>query len=263
MDTTQSPPPPDTYTQKPKLPRLSWYDAHKWVLISLCLGLCTVILLIALTSLTQYVKELEQRVFVPRPLPSPTKTIMITIPPTPIESVFQTPAPPPTTSISIPSQTISGWETYTDPDAGFSVQYRTAPEGTLGFFMRYTNVEPGKGVKIETCHQAPDKGTACIQYYTVHVYNNYDGASRRAWLQNSNLPGTAQCALRYADVYMAQKNALLATGECGSWGLTYILVPSGNRMYVFELDWYSFDVETQQIVVRDDYREILSTFRLL
>ena len=115
---------------------------------------------------------------------------------------------------------------------------------------------------IMGCSTPPNAQEVCLEQYTVTIYSNYNGGSRRDWM-SKNINDYSDCQRYYTDVSVAGKNAMISTSDCSSWGETYILIPNGSQMIVFLTEGYSRDNTTDKITLQDWIREALSTFRFI
>jgi len=175
--------------------------------------------------------------------------------------------PSPTSTTTIPSITIkyspkTNWQTYTDEIAKFSFQYNINPAQPHNSHQSLGNNEAGKSVMIMGCSTPPNAQDVCLEQYTVTIYSNYNGGSRRDWM-SKNINDYSDCQRYYTDVSVAGKNAMISTSDCSSWGETYILIPNGSQMIVFLTEGYSRDNTTDKITLQDWIREALSTFRFI
>jgi hypothetical protein len=201
-------------------------------------------------------------------LTSPSITIFSSFPisPTPPE-INQSGLP----AIRIYYQNKKDWATYIDLKGGFSFQYENNPSGPAKFYEKINDFKEGEFVDVFSCftpNEGPFAGNEnCSFEYTVKVYYNYTGGSRRIWLIN-NLPFEKECDISlypryYADVYLGNKRGLLYTSECeGSFGVTYLLFPkAGSKMIVVLKDSHSIDLDKKKIKINDFFYETLSTFK--
>lgn len=180
--------------------------------------------------------------------------------------------PLPTSGVITPLISISyvpkaDWQTYADEIAKFSFQYETVSTQPHNLHGSLGSYQPGKDVMIMTCSTPSNSGPsagkeACLRQYSVGVYTNYSGGSRRDWL-SKNIDTGSDCQRYYADVSVAGKNALLSTSDCSSWGETFVLIPNGSQMLVFLTDGYSRNDTTGKITLSDWLKETLSTFKFL
>lgn len=160
-------------------------------------------------------------------------------------------------------------ETYTDDIAKFSIQYQKAVKQPNSYHQILgSNTKAGGEVTIQSCHTPQDSlgpgKEVCLGQYTLKIYNNYDGGSRRTWLsKNFEYYFNSKCQKYYADILIAGKNALLATSECGYFGETYILVPNGSQMVVFSTEGYSRENSNGKIFLGDFIKNALSTFKFI
>lgn len=162
--------------------------------------------------------------------------------------------------ISIPYNPKADWQIYTDEIAKFSLQYNTIPTQQYNSHQSLGNNQAGKSVMIMSCNTPPNKQEVCLEQYTITVYTNYTGGSRRDWM-SKNIHDYPNCQRYYADVSVAGKNALLATSNCSSWGETYILIPNGSQMIVLLTKGYSRNDTTGKITLTAWVYEALSTFK--
>lgn len=167
-------------------------------------------------------------------------------------------------SITIKYSSKSDWQTYIDEVAKFSLQYDTIPTPPYSSHQSLGNHQAGKSITIMGCNTPPSGPGAgqevCLEQYTVTVYANYNGGSRRDWM-GKNINDYPNCQRYYADVSVAGKNSLLATSDCSSWGETYVLIPNGSQMIVFLTKGYSRNNTTGKITLPGWIQEALSTFQ--
>lgn len=76
-----------------------------------------------------------------------------------------------------------------------------------------------------------------------------------------NIKNSYSCQRYYADLLIANKNALVATSNCDSWGETSVLIPDRSQMIVFTFQGYSRNDTTGKITLADELQKTLSTFK--
>lgn len=141
--------------------------------------------------------------------------------------------------------------TYTDNKAKFSVQY-----GANG---KIASSEEGKEVSFLSCIKDPKltngKDELCLQGFSIQVYDDYNGGSRREWLLNKN-SNLKTYELSYEDVVVSGvKTLIVSADDSGSLSWTYVLMPKNNKMYQL---FYPGGRNT-----RDNVKGVLSTFKFL
>ncbi len=192
----------------------------------------------------QFTKQTSEE---PRPTPI-VETPMPTT--TPINDVEQT-----TTQVEVESITynpIPSWQTYTDKEAGFSVQY---PET-----YKYDSSNPGSSVNFLSCvdHGAP-MGEICLSGYSIYISDDYEGGSRRVWFERKQ--PNFLIDPYYEEVVVAGKNSLIIMdGNAGGSTGSFVLIPKGNTMYQISFPFGYIpegrtDTETKFI------KQVLSTFK--
>lgn len=173
-------------------------------------------------------------------------------------------SPTETPETSLPKTTVpyvnqTGWQTYSDSIAKFSIQYNNIPTGQFKNLFKMGNSEMGKSMNLLSCNTPSSGPTAgnevCLSGINVTVHNNYNGGSRREWF-STNYPSSTNCRYEYGDITIAGKNALgVVSDYCSSFTESYILIPNGSQMLMVHFI--------------DDYRNadwamnILSTFKYL
>lgn len=155
-----------------------------------------------------------------------------------------------------------GGKTYTDTIAKFSFQYSTAKNAT-GARMELGTYEYGKKVTMKNCFvPAQQSKEICQNLYSISVFNNYDGGSRRVWL-SENAVAYAGCGRYYKDITVSGKNALISTGPCGSWGETFVVIPNGKQMIMYSADHNARDEKSGEIKLPEWLNSSLKTFRFI
>ncbi len=171
-----------------------------------------------------------------------------------------------TSSLSIKYSPQADWQIYADEKARFSFQYNSVFSGQNGVRQSVVHSDPGRGVTINSCFIAeagPAAGKEiCSQYFSIGIYENYQGGSRREWMK-ANINDSLSCLKQYSDILIAGKNALVATSDCSSWGETYILIPNGSQMIVFIFQQNIRDEKTGNVNLPDDWQKTLATFKFL
>jgi hypothetical protein len=148
--------------------------------------------------------------------------------------VLSPPLPSPTSiSSSVePIYNYTGWQTYTDSRAGFSIQY--PPDSKVN-----------------------DKQEGKYVYFTnfrITVHGNYDGGSRREWLNSKYDLSTYKVTTE--EISVAGLNVLIVkVSDPGSMGSTFVVIPNGSTVYLFSKD------SGQESL--DEVKKIVSSFKLL
>lgn len=192
-----------------------------------------------------------------------------------VNTVVVTPTPAPETDMPEPTsgqlskiiqyKNQPGWKTYSDKQARFSIQYDTTMKGIFGNRQDLGSYEYGKDVTILECYLprgANEENKLCKDLYKLEIFNNYENGSRRVWLTRNKPPATA-CVRYYQDIVVMNKNALIATSNCSSWGETYVMIPDGSEMILVTSNIYSRDDATGLIKLPEYIEKALTTFRYL
>jgi len=184
--------------------------------------------------------------------PTPTPMVVATLTPEPTATASPQPSPSPVSIEKIPYQPIASWQTYTDSQAEFSVQY---PEK-----QKLGDSSPGKSVYFLSCLDDPQRGEICLTGYQIFVYDDYDGGSRREWYTRKfNEPYRPF----YQDVIVAGVKALIIMdGNTGGSTGSFVLIPRGNKIYFFSFP-FGWNPDTKEKSGLDFIKQILSTFRFL
>lgn len=220
------------------------WPAHKIGYVGLLLALIIIPIGFSLTILLPRKLRLETTL---TPTTTPTYSSSSPLPEPPL------PSPSPTPNIEkIIYKPDSTWQTYTDTTARFSIQYPSN--------YKLNDVVTGKSVNFLNCGQST-AGPICTTGYSVNVFDDYDGGSRRAWL-NRKQPGFL-IEPYFQDALVAGSKALIAMdGNTGGSTGSFILIPKGNRMYLFVFP-FGWNPETKEKSGLDFIKQILSTFRIL
>ncbi|MBN1168293.1 hypothetical protein JXA63_00225 [Candidatus Woesebacteria bacterium] len=172
-------------------------------------------------------------------------------------------------TIVVPYTNQPSWETYVDDIAGFSIQYIESPQGEFNSHLKVYEAEKGKYVKFHTCNtpvSGPNSGKElCFRYFDIDVRNNYSGGSRRQWLKSNyyNINNVSCTPIYFANVQMADSNAILATSDCSSFGETYVAIPKGNSIITFFSNAFSYNNDTNEFKLNDHFKKYLSTFKFI
>lgn len=166
--------------------------------------------------------------------------------------------------MSIQYASKANWQTYTDEVSGFSIQFNTNPVQPYNSHQSLGLQQQGKSVSVNGCNTPPNGPTAgkevCLEQYSIEIYNNYNGGSRREWF-NQNFNNDPNCQKYYSDLSLANRNAMIITSDCSSWGETSVLVPNGSQMIFFTTKGYSRNDSTGKIALSDWLQGALSTFK--
>jgi hypothetical protein len=151
----------------------------------------------------------------------------------------------------------SDWQTYTDDLANFEIQFESSSK---------VSDNPGATVKgeslsITSCQfNDPQGKEVCLTDYSIRVFNNYTGGSRRTWFQaniNSYKP-------YYVNWIIDGKKALVAIdGNPGGSSSLNILIPYDNQIIVFWVSGVAWDPDTGELPDLSYFKSILSTFKTL
>lgn len=197
--------------------------------------------------------KLGQRQIQPGPQPTPTSEVVITPAPEPTVAEVSQPSPSPVSIEKIPYKSISSWQTYTDSQANFSVQY---PEN-----YKLQNPIPGKSVNFLSCLTDPQRGEICLSGYSITIYDDYDGGPRRAYFEKKRPNFLVEPY--YQDVSVAGiKTLVIMDGNTGGSTGSFILIPKGNKMYFFDFP-FGWNPDTKEKPGLDFIKQVLSTFRFL
>lgn len=144
------------------------------------------------------------------------------------------------------------WQTYTDTQGGFSIQY---PE-----YEKVGTSTPGKGVGFMNCNQVTGK-EICLGGDGLAIHTDYDGGSRRSWFNSKYSDFVSQSYMQ--DLTIQGINALVVMdgntgGSTGSW----VLIPKGNKMYVFST-YSGWNPETGDKSELTRIKNKLATFKFL
>jgi hypothetical protein len=149
----------------------------------------------------------------------------------------------------------SDWQIFVDDLAGYEIQY--APTSKVHEY-------PGATIKRESlsivaCRFKDPKGNdACLTDYSVRIFNNYTGGSRRVWFQE-NIDSYKPYFMNWM---IDGKNALVAIdGNPGGSSSLNILIPHGNQMIVFMVSGVAWDPDTGKVPDLTYYKTVLSTFK--
>ncbi len=167
-----------------------------------------------------------------------------------------------TTGDDLPTATIkyspkSDWQTYTDDLANYEIQFE--PTSKVHEYPGATVM--GESLSVTACRfKDPQGKEVCLTDYSIRVFNNYTGGSRRDWLQE-NLNA-------YKPYYMHWiidgKNALVAIdGNPGGSSSLNILIPNGNQMIVFMVSGVAWDPDTGKVPDLAYEKSVLSTFKTI
>lgn len=140
------------------------------------------------------------------------------------------------------------WQTYTNAEKKFSVQYPSTSK---------IDTQTNERVVFLSCGNYPPHGDLCLRGYSITVYDDYDGRSRREWLLRK-FPDLKTYPLYYEEfVIQGKKSLLVGTADTGSNNDVFILIPNGKMMYVYNAPGSA----NKATLVID--KERISTFRLL
>ena len=238
--------PGEIIEEQPRVSCLSKIKIHKFKILGGLLGV------LVFTGAVFGAYKFGQRQIQPAPQPTPTPEVVITPTPEPTVAEVSQPSPTPITIEKIPYKPISSWQTYTDSQAKFSVQY--PPNYKIGASFL------GREVYFWSCVNDPKRGEVCLSGYTVRIFDDYDGGSRRAWAEKK-FGGIANPY--YEDVLVAGINALIVMeSDPGSVSESWVLMPKANKMYVFGFP-FGWNHETGEKPDFDFIKQVLSTFRFL
>jgi hypothetical protein len=147
------------------------------------------------------------------------------------------PEPQPSTT----TYNYTGWQTYSDSKAGFSIQY--SPQYKLN------TKEEGKNVNFLFCGSGN-----CVSGFSIGLHTDYNGGSRREWLNSKVDLSTYD--VTYEDYNVAGVNALIVkASDPGSMGTTYVVIPKGNKVYLYS--------ESSGQESTSGTKTIISTFKFL
>lgn len=167
----------------------------------------------------------------------------------------QNSTPAPTTSdTSLTTEIITyalntNWQTYADNPAAYELRF---PPG----YERGSSSEVGKNLYILNC-----TGGNCSTGYSVTIYNDYNGGSRRSWF-NIKHPDSLINPY-YENLVVQGVNGLLIMdgNTSGSTG-SFVVVPRGSRMYEFSFP-SGWNPQTGEKSGLPFIKEVLSTFKFL
>ena len=143
---------------------------------------------------------------------------------------------------------ISSWQTYTDAQGKFSLQYpANYKQGT---------VTPGSRAEFLSC-----TNDICLSGFSISVESGYDGRSRRVWLEKK-VPNFLVTP-HYEEFLVAGSNALLVMdgNEGGSTG-SFVLLPKNDTMYLLSFP-DGWKPSTKEKPLLPFIKQVLSSFRFL
>lgn len=188
-----------------------------WKLVSL--GLVVIVVGLGAALAYQWQKPAATRSTISEVQPSVQPTPSLEPTPTPQSSPVASSSSTPK-KVTKSTTDYTGWQTYRDTQAGFSIKY-PADHKTVD-----ANVVAGKSVSFTNCAL----GT-CSTGFSIEIYNDYTGGSRREWLGTKFDLSTYQ--VTYEDYSVAGVNALIANvSDSGSTGAVYVVIPKGNRVFL-------------------------------
>ena len=116
------------------------------------------------------------------------------------------------------------WQTLVDQVAKFSIQY--PPNYKVA---EYSN---GSGGYLLGCINDPNRGELCMSGFSIKIYNNYSGGSRREWLF-AQYPNIKNFLINpvFKDLNVQNVNvlAVLDTNSGGSTG-SWAIIPKGTQI---------------------------------
>lgn len=167
-----------------------------------------------------------------------------------------------TTEDDYPSETIkyapkSDWQSFIDNVAGYEIQF--APTSKVHENPGATVM--GESLSITACRfKDPQGNEVCLTDYSIRVFNNYTGGSRRVWLQE-NLDTYKPYFMNWI---IGGKKALVAIdGNPGGSSSLNILIPHGNQMIVFMVSGVAWDPDTGKVPDLAYEKSVLSTFKII
>lgn len=161
---------------------------------------------------------------------------------------------PTTSETKLTTETVTyvlntNWQTYADNPAAYELRF---PPG----YERGSSSEVGKNLYILNC-----TGGNCSSGYSVAIYNDYNGGSRRTWF-NSKHPDSLVNPY-YENLVVQGVNGLLIMdgNTSGSTG-SFVVVPRGSKVYEFSFPT-GWNPQTGEKSGLPFIKEVLSTFKFL
>jgi len=148
---------------------------------------------------------------------------------------------------------MSSWQTYTDSEANYSVQY---PES---FILGGSNL--GRNAYFNSCLDDEKLGRICLTGFSIVVFDDYDGGSRRVWYEKEHPDFLIDPY--YEEVIVDEvKTLIIMDGNSGGSTGSSVLIPKGNNMY--EISFPSgWNPETGEKAGLEFFKQVLSTFKFL
>lgn len=171
------------------------------------------------------------RLFAEKPQSSTISSTQITSPQPSLSPTVVTTSKPTVAPVSngeiIAFNPNPAWPTYTDTKAKFTVQY--GPQGKI------SSSEEGKEVTFLACTTDPKltngRDELCLQGFSIRIFDDYNGGSRREWLINKN-PSINSYDLSFEEVVVSGVNSLMVfADDPASMSFAYVLMPKNNKMY--------------------------------
>jgi len=213
-----------------------------------------ILFIIILSSIAAYLvikSQSRSRILINSPLPSAQSSL------SPL-STQSSPQVSVESNNSLPTNILTytfhnDWQTYSDSIAGFSFQYPPR--------HKFAEIPiEGKSVYVLNCFDSPQQKDLCTSAFTIDIYKDYNGGSRRQWLNEK----FSVYKPYYMNWVIDRVSALVAIeGNPGGSSGLFIAIPKNKTMILFTASFVAWDPNTGKLPDLSYYNQILSTLKFL